>query len=335
MSGQRKIKLSPIELYALGRVDGLGSRSLENLIDSGMTFRQIIESPSEVLKRFIKGARVTQAIETIHRQGVRLVDKAEELIAGLQDSGIRFLSYWDEAYPSLLRDIPDAPFWIYARGNLGLLNDFVCVAIIGTRRSTVQGESIAFKIAADICKSGSTVVSGLAKGIDKAAHEGALSVDGNTIAVLVDVQNIFPPEHIHIAERILEDNGLLISENPPGTRAASGLLVRRDRLQSALSHVVIPVESTLTGGTMHTVRYAQEQQRQVFQLEMAEFMEYQIDQEAFSGIRELETSEYIKQAGPDSLISMISEAAAEYRSDKYKSDNAKTKSHQQDLFGIG
>lgn len=305
-------KFSSTEMLALLWVEGVGTRSLINLINSKLNFEQIIGSSREELKKFIKGSRAESAIRVIHESGNDLLTRAQSKIREYQESGIHLLSYWDERYPTLLRQVPDAPLFLYAKGNIELLSGTACVAIIGTRKSTTAGEAIAFQIASEICSSGFTVLSGLAGGIDSAAHRGALSVQGHTIAVLVDVENIYPPENTPLAKQILETHGLLISENRPRTKIAPGLLVRRDRLQSAISQIVIPVESALKGGTMHTVRYAHEQQRKVIALEMTEYLDYPVEHEAYSGIHSLVVANKVQKVEHESLIPFISESAAEY-----------------------
>jgi DNA processing protein len=305
-------KLSSAEMLSLLWVDGVGTRSLLNLISSDLNFVQIIGLSREELKKFIKGSRTESAIIDIQESGNNLLTRAKNKIREYKESGIHLISYWDDHYPTLLKQIADAPLWLYAKGNIELLNGNSCVAIIGTRKSTSAGEAIAFQIASEICSSGFTVVSGLARGIDSAAHRGALSVEGHTIAVLVDVENIFPPENAPLSKMILETGGLLISENRPRTKVVSGLLVRRDRLQSAISQIVIPVESALKGGTMYTVRYAHEQQRKVIALEMAEYLDYPVEHEAYSGIRSLVAANKAQKVEHKSLIPFIAESAAEY-----------------------
>jgi len=305
-------KLSAAEMLALLWVDGVGPRSLLNLINSDLNFVQIIGLSRNDLKRYIKGSRSESAISDIQTGRINLLSTAKSRINEYHESGIHVISYWDDQYPELLRHIVDPPLWLFAKGNVALMNRNSCVAIIGTRRSTSAGEKIAFQIASEICSSGFTVVSGLAGGIDSAAHRGALSVKGPTVAVLVDVENIFPSENTPLSKMILETDGLLISENRPGTKVASGLLVRRDRLQSAMSQIVIPVESAMKGGTMHTVRYAHEQQRKVVALEMTEYLDYPVENEAYSGIRSLVAANKAQKVEHESLISFIAESVAEY-----------------------
>jgi len=164
--------------------------------------------------------------------------------------------------------------FLYFRGNVSLLKEGKGVAIIGTRQSTSFGESVAKRLAQTVCNRGYTVVSGLAHGIDAAAHRGALSVSGKTIAVLVNVVEIYPHENQPLAKEILEKGGLLVAENPPGTQTQPRLFVDRDRIQSGLSFAVFPIETAVKGGTMHTVRFAREQGKWLLCLEPSELYQY-------------------------------------------------------------
>jgi len=167
----------------------------------------------------------------------------------------------DSDYPALLRVLPDAPTYLHLRGRRELLGR-AALAIVGSRRPTPSGRANAQAFAASLGRAGLIIVSGLALGIDGAAHEGAL--DTGTIAVLATGPDvIYPREHLELAHRLLE-NGLLISEQAPGTGPRSGLFPRRNRLISGLSLGVLVVEAALQSGSLITARLALEQGREVF-----------------------------------------------------------------------
>ncbi|MBI4126117.1 MAG: DNA-protecting protein DprA [Deltaproteobacteria bacterium] len=169
----------------------------------------------------------------------------------------------DEAYPKFLKEIHDPPPKLWFRGDRRAL-DATCVAIVGARKATDVGKRVAFDIAAGLAKAGVTVVSGMAFGIDAAAHLGALDAGGFTIAVLgsgVDVPT--PERNRFLAERI-ERQGLIISEFSLGTGAYASHFPQRNRIISGLSLGVVVVEAGVKSGSLITARLALEQGRDVF-----------------------------------------------------------------------
>ncbi len=191
-------------------------------------------------------------------------------------------------YPTLFRGMPQEPVSFQALGNLDLLNSR-CVAVIGTRSPSEGGYQRAFDVAAVLARVGYTIVSGLAAGIDTAAHQGALSVPGGrTIAVLATTINradIYPKQNLPLAWAIAERGGLLISEYTTREYAPKRFF-ERDRLQSALSRVVIPVQCGVRSGTRHTVAAARSQQRTVI-IPSIMVNEYQANTLQYEGIIDL------------------------------------------------
>lgn len=174
--------------------------------------------------------------------------------------GARMVGYFDVEYPEALRTISNPPAVLWIAGELP--DPARRVAIVGTRSATPWGLQMAESIAGAACARGVTVVSGLALGIDIAAHRGAILSGGPTIAVLGSgVDNISPREHQRDAEEILSTGGAIISEVPPWTAASPRTLVARNRLQSALSFATIVVQCGVKSGTMSTAKFAIDQQR--------------------------------------------------------------------------
>ena len=172
----------------------------------------------------------------------------------------------DARYSDLLRRISDPPDVLYCRGNVSLLHS-VCFAVVGTRKMTDYGRQAAADFAGNLATSCIAIVSGLALGIDAAAHRAALDAAGATIAVLgsgVDDANIGPPSNRPLARRILEHGGLIVSEYPAGTSAHPGSFPRRNRIISGLSRGVLVVEAARQSGSLITARCALEQDRDVF-----------------------------------------------------------------------
>jgi len=165
-------------------------------------------------------------------------------------------------YPALLARITDPPRRLWLRGDPRALAA-PCVAIVGSRAASTYGVRMAEMLAADLARAGITVVSGLARGVDSAAHRGALTT-GRTVAMLgsgVDV--IYPPEHEDLAQRILEAHGALVSELPPGSPPRRGHFPRRNRLISGVSLAIVVVEASERSGSLQTARFALEQGREV------------------------------------------------------------------------
>lgn len=165
--------------------------------------------------------------------------------------------------PQLLREIPDAPSRLYYLG--APLGEEPKLAIVGTRKASQIGLGYAKKFAFEISHAGLTIVSGLALGIDSAAHEGALSAGGRTIAVLAcGLDNIYPRQNERLAQRIIDSGGTLLSEYPAGTLARQHQFLERNRLVSGLSLGVLAVEAPERSGTLATCQFAVEQNRDVF-----------------------------------------------------------------------
>jgi DNA processing protein len=180
----------------------------------------------------------------------------------LAQAGAVFITTRDEGYPKMLREIHDPPIGLYRKGDY--LFGQPCIAVVGSRRTTLYGQSVAKKLGADLARLGFCVVSGLARGIDTAAHEGALSVDGKTVAVLgCGLDIVYPPENLDLYRRIAE-TGAVISEFPFGRKADRQTFPMRNRVVSGICEAVVVVESDVSGGAMITARFAGEQGRLIY-----------------------------------------------------------------------
>jgi len=194
-------------------------------------------------------------------------DFAENEITQAQKSGVRILSFLDKDYPQLLKNFPDAPPVLYARGNISLLNYPVSVAIVGARNASVNGRKIASRIAYELTENDVLVISGMARGIDSSAHKGAMyakNQKGPTIAVLgTGIDIAYPAENQMLYSRIAEQ-GLLISEFPFKTAAQVSNFPRRNRIISGLSAGTLVVEAGLYSGSLITAKSALEQGKDIF-----------------------------------------------------------------------
>ena len=180
----------------------------------------------------------------------------------LADTGAAFVTTRDEGYPKLLRQIHDPPIGLYRKGGYDFSSPGV--AIVGSRRATLYGQAVAKKLGVELAERGFCIVSGLARGIDTAAHEGALSVGGKTAAVLgTGLDIIYPPENLDLYRRIAE-TGAVLSEFPFGRRADRQSFAMRNRIVSGICEAVVVVESDVDGGAMITARFAGEHGKLIF-----------------------------------------------------------------------
>ena len=180
----------------------------------------------------------------------------------LAQAGATFITARDTGYPKMLKEIHDPPIGLYRKGDY--LFEQPCIAVVGSRRTTLYGQSVAKKLGADLARLGFCVVSGLARGIDTAAHEGALSVGGKTAAVLgCGIDIVYPPENLDLYRRIVE-TGAVLSEFPFGRKADKQTFPMRNRVVSGICEAVVIVESDVAGGAMITARFAGEQGRLIY-----------------------------------------------------------------------
>ena len=188
---------------------------------------------------------------------------AAETLAICRDRGVQVIPAHSPGYPGLLGRIDDPPELLFVRGTLEPC-DALAVAIVGARHATPYGSRVAHQLAAGLARAGYTVVSGLARGIDAAAHRGALDAGGRTIAVLgTGVLNIYPPEHGDLAVEAIH-HGAVVSEAPPYAEASRGVFPQRNRIVSGLSLGTVVVQASERSGALITARLAGEQGREVF-----------------------------------------------------------------------
>ncbi len=238
---------------------GLGRRTVDRLIRHFGSAAQVLESSPAVLRRLGVGYDRARGIS---RLANRLQQVEEELVL-LAEEGIEVLCPFDEGFPVALERIPNPPPLLSVRGTL-CASDRKSIAIVGTRYPSEEGREAALMLAGAAAANGWCVVSGLALGIDTAAHEGALSAGGRTIAVLGSgIRHVYPQENRELAERIVE-RGALVSEQPPNARPTTRRLTARNRLQSGLARAVVVVETGPTGGSHVTASHARRQGRPVF-----------------------------------------------------------------------
>lgn len=207
-------------------------------------------------------------------------DAASRLIEKCASYSISVRSMLDPDYPRRLRGISDAPPVIYVKGSCGALNVLGC-AVVGTREASEIGLKIAYKVSALCASRGISVISGLALGIDTAAHEGCLSKFGITLAIMAHGLDIVAPtSNRKLADRIIDLGGALISEHEPGVPPRPPEFVRRNRIQSGIALCSIIVESGEKGGSIHQARFTHVQGRPVLAVLP------QIEQHGMGGFRD-------------------------------------------------
>ena len=208
--------------------------------------------PSQIMNPNLAPGEYAEAFETY-------MDKAESVISMQEENSITTLTFQDERFPySYLKIGHDCPPMIHCLGDMSLLTPKTNhIAIIGARAASSAGLKKAYGLGKQFAEEGNIIVSGLASGCDKAAHEGCLDAGGRTIAIVASGLNIVhPKENALLQKRIQESGGLILSVQPFGVKANPTRLVARNRLQAALSNTVILVECPQQSGSMHTMRFA-------------------------------------------------------------------------------
>lgn len=242
---------------SLNLIPNIGPKSAARLIE-------IFESPENVLCAPLKRIKEAGVLTAAQLKGMAKGPDREavgKVFAALRELGASAVTLDGPSYPAILKGIDDPPIVLYVKGSLSDIEP--SAAVVGTRAPSRYGRDTAYLLSRDLGVKGVAVVSGLARGIDTAAHTGALDGGGKTIAVLgsgIDI--LYPPENAGLAERIALE-GAVISEYPPGTHPDAGNFPRRNRIISGLSAAVVVVEAAFRSGALITARLAGEQGKTV------------------------------------------------------------------------
>lgn len=247
-----------IHWLALRMAAGVGTRKAGRLVEIFRTPQAIFRaSPSE-----LEAAGLAPGVAQSVASGCAFEEAAEQHEKVLK-LGVELIPVTDPRYPSRLRDIFDPPPLLYARGRVELLGQMT-LGVVGTRRPTPYGMQVATRLSKDLSEAGLTIVSGMARGIDTAAHKAVLEAGGDTIAVLgCGVDEVYPAENRKLAENLAE-KGLLISEFPMGAPPFPQNFPVRNRIISGMSVGVLVVEGGEYSGSTITARLASEQNREMF-----------------------------------------------------------------------
>ena len=235
---------------------GLGRTGIIRLREAFASLPAILAAPADWPQRAGIRPRVARALPAADDPYYQSACRS------LEDLQVRILTLWEEGYPPLLRNIHDPPALLYLRGQLPAQAE--ALAVVGARRAGSAGRRLTADLCSELASRGIAVVSGLARGIDTAAHQGALAGGGATVAVLgCGIDRIYPRENARLSEEILE-NGAILSEYPPGTAPLAQHFPGRNRIISGLCRGVLVVEAAEGSGSLITVDFALEQGREVF-----------------------------------------------------------------------
>jgi DNA processing protein len=244
----------------LALAGGVGGRTVTRLLRHFGSLEAALAAPRDALLAVPGvGPQTARAIAAVD------LPAAEAALASLVADGVHVLAWPDPAYPSNLLYTADAPPVLFVRGTLAVV-DSRAVAIVGTRSPTPRSAELAHTLGCGLARLGWTVVSGLALGIDAAAHRGALSAGGRTLAVLGSgVLSVYPKRHADLAAEVAAQ-GALLCEVHPRAHVSRPSLIARNRITSGLSRAVIVVQSSTDGGSLNTARWARGQGRAVFSI---------------------------------------------------------------------
>src|ERR1700704_2170806 len=244
----------------LNMTPGIGPRAAAKLLERFGSAEAVYNATRAELEHL---RLVPEAIDTIIARDLQAT--AETEIRAVRKLGGDILLLDDGVYPSSLREIYDPPIVLYVKGAWSECLDRPCVAIVGSRRCSTYGQNAALMLARDLAQRGVTVVSGFARGIDAAAHRGAIEGGGRTVGVLgTGIDEVYPRDHKKLADEILERGGALVSQFPLSTPPVSENFPYRNRIISGLSLGVVVVEAAENSGSLITARLAIEQNREVF-----------------------------------------------------------------------
>lgn len=243
----------------LSLIQGVGPKTVQFLISKLGSAEKVLHATSSELKK-IEGLPSNLQSNLLQKQLGCSMEHELELI---QEYGCQIITYYDEVYPPLLKEIDTPPLLLYVKGELKP-EDALSIAIVGSRNAKDYGRKVSYQLAHQLVNRGMTVVSGFAKGIDTCAHRGAVEAGGRTIAVLGNgLSLIYPAGNKELVEKVVE-SGALISEFPMGMQPMSKNFPIRNRIISGLSIGTVVVEASNRSGALITARHAIEQGREVF-----------------------------------------------------------------------
>ncbi|MFH1610787.1 MAG: DNA-processing protein DprA [Patescibacteria group bacterium] len=248
--------------FAFSLIKDLGPKNFQKINTYFSSIKQAWDaSHSELAKAGLADKIISEIIET--RNKINLDQELEKIFK----QNINIVTLNDNNYPKLLKQISNPPFLLYYRGKLKDERDKNSIAVVGTRKISNYGKLITDKFVNNLVNNNLTIISGLALGVDAVAHQTCLNNNGRTIAVLgsgLDYDAFYPKDNWRLAEKIIENNGLILSEYPPATKAQRHFFPLRNRIVAGLSLGTLVVEAPIKSGALLTAKIALDQNREVF-----------------------------------------------------------------------
>ena len=240
-------------LITLNLIPGLGSIRIQGLLEYFGTAELVLEAPASLLQQ---APRIGPKLAQVITDWRNVTNVCAELDCAAQH-GVRVVTLLDDDYPAILRRMTDPPIVLYVRGEWRDSDAERSVAIVGTREASAYGMTVSRKFGRELAEHGSTIISGLARGIDTAAHWGALDAGGRTIAVLgFGMAELYPSENAELADRLCAGHGALVSEFPMYMRPSRTTFPQRNRIVAAWSRATLVVDAPHHSGSLHTATMA-------------------------------------------------------------------------------
>lgn len=248
-----------VSVMALNSIKGVGHKTIQAVYDIG-AINSIWDLKQSELDNLLTdiGRKKLNLPSILSKEKSKLLQEGERRVEHLHKNGVTFISNRSETFPRALNIIADSPRWLFVLGNVNILTSTGIVGIVGTREATQEGKIIAYHLAKEFVFNNIVVLSGLAEGIDKQAHQGAVDHYGQTIGVLGHgIEATYATKDKHLWSDIVARDGAIITEYLPDESPSRENFLRRNELQAALSNLVIPVETPdLASGTGATIRRA-------------------------------------------------------------------------------
>jgi DNA processing protein len=255
---------------ALSQIEGVGSVLYRQLVNTFGSAEEVIKAPASKL---LKVPNIGKITISNFKENSEALSKAEDIMKKNEKHGISTINFKHKDYPKRLLQIFDAPPILYFKGN-GLGHFQKIVAIVGTRQASDYGKESVNQIVSELAAYNVQIISGLAYGVDIAAHKSALKNEMSTVGVLANsLDGVYPESHYKIAQEMLQQ-GLLISEQPAGKETKPSFFVARNRIIAGMCDAVIVVESAKKGGSMVTAQQANNYNREVFAIPGGIFQKY-------------------------------------------------------------
>ncbi|GFI62255.1 DNA processing protein DprA [Clostridiales bacterium] len=257
-----------IYIMWLSRVKGINSKKLDRLIEYFGTAKEVYSASRSELSEAASADDSDSIFRASHDGSMDMY------VTALHKTGAKYISKYDEIFPKSLKYIDDIPTGVYYKGMLPNEN-YRLVSIVGSRRCSEYGRRVSIKLASDLAKRDVGIVSGLADGVDSFSHMGALRESGYTVAVLgTSIDKCYPAENIKLYERIVENNGCVMSEYAPYEKTYGADFVRRNRIIAGLSEILVVVEAEIKSGTSSTVSAALDYGKGIFAVPGSVFSAY-------------------------------------------------------------